>query len=459
VLSGQVQGVTQGRGVKISRTGAISVDSTGIDGFVKLNNGEAFNLYIWPDLDGDAGQVLTTNGAGILSWSTGFIKLNNPNAYNDYVWPSDGGQAISFLRNDGEGGLTWANAASLAFVTVSSKAPPEVLGSLWYDCSTGYLKLFQNCVEPTGWTPVADPGLEVLASKTSSDPGFISGSGSLESPFTLGETSVPQNGCKVVATLTVTGLAPNQFVPVRDLNFLQNEGRFYFTNNYADSNGELTLQVGFKDQPESFSNDNHSAQIQIGYSSVYVQCDVVIVPELILVTPGEVSGVLAVNETIDYTEGFTFGGVSPTQASWNWVDGDGQILQSGGSSYFISPSLLGKNILVEFFASDSVGQTVSGSTPEMGPVRKESFPCSVPFPTDTVSPECFTWGCTDTTLSSNGCIEFSVNGSPYTQGPQAIDNGDTICSRWSSATPSVCANAPNGTVIDGCLFDPDYETC
>jgi hypothetical protein len=71
VLSNQVQGVTAGAGVQISGTGALSINSSDptFNGFVKTNNGSAYNGYVWPGSDGTAGYQLTTDGAGNLTWT------------------------------------------------------------------------------------------------------------------------------------------------------------------------------------------------------------------------------------------------------------------------------------------------------------------------------------------------------------------------------------------------------
>lgn len=71
VLTGQVQAVTAGSGVSISATGVLSInaDDPTFNGFVKTNNPNAYNQYIWPNADGAAGRQLTTNGSGVLTWA------------------------------------------------------------------------------------------------------------------------------------------------------------------------------------------------------------------------------------------------------------------------------------------------------------------------------------------------------------------------------------------------------
>lgn len=69
VLSGQPQGVTQGSGLLISTTGQISFDSSSATGIVKTNNTAAYNAYVWPTLSASAGQQLTSDASGNLSWA------------------------------------------------------------------------------------------------------------------------------------------------------------------------------------------------------------------------------------------------------------------------------------------------------------------------------------------------------------------------------------------------------
>jgi hypothetical protein len=68
VLAGQVQGVTQGTGISIASSGAISVDASTVTGLMKLNNPAAYNQYVWPALLGTDRQQLTTDATGNLSW-------------------------------------------------------------------------------------------------------------------------------------------------------------------------------------------------------------------------------------------------------------------------------------------------------------------------------------------------------------------------------------------------------
>ena len=77
ILSGQVQGVTQGAGISIVANGTISVDSQTVIGLMKLGQtpvtaAAAYNSYEWPTLAGTVGQQLTiktVGGVTTLEWS------------------------------------------------------------------------------------------------------------------------------------------------------------------------------------------------------------------------------------------------------------------------------------------------------------------------------------------------------------------------------------------------------
>lgn len=72
VLSGQVQAVTAGSGIQISGTGVLSINESDptFNGFVRTNNGSAYNGYVWPGgaTPFSAGQQLTVDATGNLSW-------------------------------------------------------------------------------------------------------------------------------------------------------------------------------------------------------------------------------------------------------------------------------------------------------------------------------------------------------------------------------------------------------
>ena len=46
--------------------------------YIKTNNSFAFNNYVWPNGDGTSGKVLSTNGAGALSWASTVTVVTAP---------------------------------------------------------------------------------------------------------------------------------------------------------------------------------------------------------------------------------------------------------------------------------------------------------------------------------------------------------------------------------------------
>jgi len=68
VLPGQVQAIKKGKGVYIAPNGSISFEWQTAEGVIYTNNANAFNGYIWPDVNGAPGSALTTSTDGTLSW-------------------------------------------------------------------------------------------------------------------------------------------------------------------------------------------------------------------------------------------------------------------------------------------------------------------------------------------------------------------------------------------------------
>ena len=69
VLPGNPQGVIAGAGITIDSGGIISVNASSVTGLMRLNNGTAYNAYVWPNGPGLANQQLTSDGSGGLAWS------------------------------------------------------------------------------------------------------------------------------------------------------------------------------------------------------------------------------------------------------------------------------------------------------------------------------------------------------------------------------------------------------
>ena len=74
-------------------------------------------LYPVPSVTGVT-QYYWDNAVGVWNTVATFVKLNNQNAYNDYVWPSGDGTADQQLTTDGAGNLFWDDPARPTFFTL-----------------------------------------------------------------------------------------------------------------------------------------------------------------------------------------------------------------------------------------------------------------------------------------------------------------------------------------------------
>lgn len=426
VLPGQVQAVKEGTGIDIAADGTISVDE---------------------------GDLVT------------FVRLNNGAAYNNYVWPNVVGASATFLMTDSTGNLSWQRVR-VPVTTVTPTSP--VAGEMWFDCSTGEFKVYESCTTGTPkWTPVSQPGLAVLPANTSANPAFTGGSGTSGAPYQCTVTTIPAgSNIFIVNEVTIIGLAPNQYVPIVDLNAVTNGGRYSFTNNYADATGTLKFQTVFKDQPASPAGTTYTANIKVGWGTVYISAQVGIVSVISISDPGTISGTPEVGRTLTYTIGSAAGGTGVYTYTWEWIqDSNNGVLQTGGANYVIPPSLVGDQVYVRLTATDTVPQSASANTdlyPAGAVITKGPFPNPTPpsFPGEIGVDSCFTWDGSNTTLESDGCIEFNVNGGGFSQTAKAVATNDVVCTRWVDVPSSgLCGDAPNGTVINGCLFDATHEAC
>lgn len=430
VLPGQVQGVSEGTGVVIDSEGRISFDSTTATGVVRTNNASAFNGYIWPGgTSGPDGTFLSTNATGVLAW--------NP--------PSVG-----------------------SVVTMGDFAPtPERVGRLWFDSNSNLLKVFVQPGGPPGsWTPVSW-GKPVDRTNVSAVPGFLSGNGSQGSPYALPSLNVtPGVTTRIPNVITVTGLAPYQYVPIIDLFGEQNGYRFSPTSYYADDSGTLTFLISFEDIPTSGPNQSYSAKFVVGFENCYISIGSDVGDALALSGPGTITSQnpsVNVGDVISYTPGTATGGVPPISYAWVWKkQSDGSVVQTDGNSLVVPANLEGDRVFVELTATDSTQATVSASTAgfplspaligkNSPPGTNIAFPSSIPGEVSTL------WQSAGTILSSNGCIQFKVDSGSFSQGPTPISNGQTITTKWV-VSPS-CGGAPNGTTISGCVFDDTSQTC
>lgn len=427
VLLGQVQGVKQGTGTVIAGDGTISVDPSTV---------------------------------------VGLVKLNNPAAFNTYAWPSTSGSTATFLMSDGSGNLSWQPPSTGSVTVISESAPvsPKV-GQLWYDTTHRLLKIYENSDEQESavWTPVSQ-GVDPEAAAATSEPAFVGGEGTAESPFAINDLSILSgNFVRSEETITVSGLAPYQYVPITDLSSELNGNRFSASSYFSDGEGNLTFRILFSDFPTSESGITYSADIEVGFGSFRIRSTVGILEPLVLQSAGTISGTPRVGEVLTFNPGTALGGKAPYTYSWVWKKAsNGDIIQTNGTTLVVPGSAAGDRIVVQLTATDTNKSVVTGDTagyptsPAL--IGKGAFPqTEIKFPTalfQTISTE---WLDINETLYADGCIEISVDGTIWGQGPYSITNGGRVYTRW--ITSPQCSGASNAAVLTGCIYSNSYEEC
>ncbi len=423
VLPGEVQGVKEGAGTIIAADGTISFYPETAVGIVKLNNTSAYNSYVWPDVMGQSGTFLGVNDSGELAW------------------------------------LPPPGLVSLGSAPINPR-----LGQLWFDYATNLTYVYQDRGSVLSWYPVYR-GVEPLPTSCTADPAFSNGDGSLENPFSLG-SATSRNGNTVLfpTTVTISGLAPFQYLPIVDLNEINNNYRFQVTNNFADEEGVLTFNVKFTDYPQTPPGTAYSAKFRIGFDEpFYIGTAIGITFPVSIQSVGSITGSPVVGQVLTYSGGLATGGTPPYNYTWDWkLETGGTPLQTGGNTYVVSPSAVGNRIYVQLTATDaSLDQAVgnTGTLPSspnlitkgMFPVTDILYPTTIPGSATTI------WQDAGTTLRSDGCLEFSVDNVTYNQGPTVVANGGTLATRWINS-PS-CSGADNGVTIAGCIYNDFYQDC
>lgn len=428
VLLGQVQGVKQGQGTLIAADGTISVDASTV---------------------------------------VGLVKLNNPSAFNSYVWPSTSGSSTQFLMSDGAGNLSWQPPSIGSSVVVNDTAPTtSVIGQLWFDCSERILKIYENCdgVGSPSWTPVSR-GKDAEPVNTVSVPSFQSGDGSQDEAYVLGAvTTTSGSFVRFPEVITISGFAPYQYVPITDLNSSLNGNRFSSSSYFSDGSGTLTFRVLYTDYPVSNSGVGYTANLEIGFGSVFIEAPINVAQPLSLTSVGSISGTPEAGQTLTYTTGQATGGKPQYTYTWEWKKAsDGTVVQSNGSTLIVPDTLVGDRVIVALTATDANNNKVTGSTAgyptSPAIIAKGPFPnTNILFPTALGQQVTTLWADASTTLIANGCIEISTDGGvTWGQGPYAIANGGSLRTRW--LTSLACGGAPHGTVIQGCVTSSTYSEC
>lgn len=156
ILTGSVQGVSQGTGVIIAANGTISFEASTAAGVMRLNNPSAYNGYVWPGSDGAANQQLTTDGAGNLGWSAS----GTPAA----------GLGINITGNIVKVAIPQASAPPAA----GSGATQAVVGSMYWDDTLSQLFIYYSNGGSPVWVQAAPSS---VAGGTVTSVGIIGTSG------------------------------------------------------------------------------------------------------------------------------------------------------------------------------------------------------------------------------------------------------------------------------------------
>jgi hypothetical protein len=324
-----------------------------------------------------------------------------------------------------------------------------------------YTVVDQNGYRATAVTaPVGPIGAIALPSNTSSNPAFVVGDGTITNPFQLTSINVGAGTSALFPqVITITGLDPQEFIPIVDRNVDVNGGRFTFTNSYANGVGDLTFQVRFSDTPESNEGTGYTALIQAGSNSVYFE-GTAGVNQALTVSPGYISGNPTLGSTLTYNVGTASGGTTPYIYSYQWQRNENPISGATGTTYVATSADLGTNLTVKITVKDGQNTTASALSAAYGPISTAAFPPTSwdPLPSNGLETlpggESGEYNGTGSVITTSGCLEASVNGGAYSIGSQACVSGDILAVRWN--TGASCGGASSGTTITGSITDGVY---
>jgi hypothetical protein len=202
-LPGQTQGVTQGTGVTIAANGQISFDSATAVGIMRLNNPGAYNAYVWPGIDGAAGDQLTTDGAGNLVWAASGTPTYTAKGQIE-VATGVGTSALqavgtntSFLVADSSAttGVKWSSSSTSAALApagngTTDRPSPSVAGQFRYNTVTQKFEFSDG----TNWQEIAsgDPTVNTFVKQTvPSAPAGATGNAVIPAGTTLQRQTAP----------------------------------------------------------------------------------------------------------------------------------------------------------------------------------------------------------------------------------------------------------------------------
>jgi hypothetical protein len=202
VLTGQAVGVTAGTGVTIAANGQISFDSATAVGIMRLNNPGAYNAYVWPGVDGAAGQQLTTDGAGNLVWTASGTPTYTAKGQIEAATGAgtsallNVGANTSFLIADSSAatGLIYSNsstsAAQMPAGATGARPSPAAAGQIRFNTTTNKFEFYTG----GSWEEVAsgDPTVSTFVKQTvPSAPAGATGNAVIPAGTTLQRQTAP----------------------------------------------------------------------------------------------------------------------------------------------------------------------------------------------------------------------------------------------------------------------------
>jgi hypothetical protein len=175
------------------------------------------NSYSWPATYGTSGQVLSTDGAGNLSWINaggGGGGTVNSGTVGQLAYYAATGTAVSGFAlgtagqaltvNSGATGLQWVTPAK---VTISDTAPSSPAASnLWWESDSGILYIYYNDGTTSQWVQASpSAGGNVLA-------GTTSGTITLAAPAVAGTNTITFPAVTSTATVLSDFTGTNQLL-------------------------------------------------------------------------------------------------------------------------------------------------------------------------------------------------------------------------------------------------------
>lgn len=179
----------------------------------------------------------------------------------------------------------------------------------------------------------------ITPSMVSSAPEFTGGSGEFDSHFVVpAATSAPGATGVLVATITVTGLRPGEYIPIADLADVENGGRYSFSNRFVNGAGNLVFDIRFNDIPSSPVGTVHKLKLKLGGRTVYIGHDRAIAITVTSATPSitsPASGATGIRLPVQVTTSAyaALGGVD-THASTDW-----EVATNAGFTTIVAQSL------------------------------------------------------------------------------------------------------------------------